>query len=110
MASVYALHCMVSYRVDGHQGRNAADYVCSNLFSSLADKLFENPEDIPLEVKRIFQSVDSIYCKEKAEAMQKVLKKKKNPCCFAKAKKEPDTVHFNSSLHHRVMALVVDAF
>ena len=79
-------------RVDGHQGRNAADYVCSHLFSSLASKLFENPEDIPAEVKVVFQEVDTTYCNEKAKKMNLLLKKKKKGWCFGKAKEESHEV------------------
>lgn len=110
MASVYVLHNMFSCSLDGHQGRNAADYVCSHLFSSLADKLFQNPDDIPSEVKEVFQSVDSTYCKEKAEAMSRLLRKKRNPCCFTKVEEEPYKVHSDSSLHRRTTTLAAGAF
>ena len=81
-------------RVDGHQGRNAADYVCSHLFSSLASKLFENPEDISAEVKAVFQEVDTTFCNEKAKKMNQLLKKKRRWCCLGKAKEESHEVAF----------------
>lgn len=68
--------------------------MCSHLFSSLAGKLFENPEDIPAEVKAVFQEVDTTYCNEKAKKMSQLLKKKRRWGCFGKTKEESHEVAF----------------
>ncbi|KAK8801008.1 hypothetical protein WA538_003939 [Blastocystis sp. DL] len=67
--------------VDGHQGREAAEYVCSTLFDRIANLLLQNPEDIQMEIKNIFQSVDSEYCQEKAVYIREILHPKRQ-CCF----------------------------
>lgn len=81
IAAVLGLRFRIIRRVDGHQGREAAEYVCGTLFDRIANLLLQNPEDIQMEIKSIFQTVDSEYCQEKAVYIREILHPRKR-CCF----------------------------
>lgn len=66
--------------MDGHQGMNAVNFVRDNLFDALASMLFENPEDIPVHVKEVFQQVDSVYCEERAKLLRQIIAPKRRVC------------------------------
>lgn len=72
-------------RLDGHQGRDAAEYVCDTMFDRIAGTLLTNPEDIQTEIKTVFQDVDKEYCEEKAIQLREILFPKKK-CCFPSRK------------------------
>ena len=81
IAAVLGLRVRIIRRVDGHQGREAAEYVCGTLFDRIANLLLQNPEDIQMEIKSIFQTVDSEYCQEKVVYIREILHPRKR-CCF----------------------------
>ena len=66
--------------MDGHEGRDALEFVCQNLFSRIADEMMENPEDIPQTIRTVFQEVDSEYCEKKALLIKELTATKKG--CF----------------------------
>ena len=81
IASVYERIRQVIIRLDGHQGRDAAEYICDTMFDRIAGTLLTNPEDIQTEIKTVFQDVDREYCEEKAIQLREILFPKKR-CCF----------------------------
>ena len=55
IASVYERIRKVMSRLDGHQGRDAAEYVCDTMFDRIAGTLLTNPEDIQTEIKTVLR-------------------------------------------------------
>ena len=68
-------------RLDGHQGLDVVDNVKANLFDLLASSLLSAPKNIPEEFEHVFQDVDFICCKEKAELLLDIIHPQSN-CCF----------------------------
>lgn len=66
--------------MDGHEGRDALEFVRKNLFRQIADELMEDPEDIPQTIRAIFQNVDSEYCETKALRVKELIGYNKS--CF----------------------------
>ena len=68
-------------RLDGHQGLDVVDNVQANLFDSLASSLFSAPKNIAEEFERVFQDVDFLCCKDKAELLLEIIHPQ-SKCCF----------------------------
>lgn len=77
------------------------NFVIENLFDSMAEKLFENPENVECVIKDVFQTVDALYCEEKAEQLLLITHPKKQCCsCLSSPPEVPHEVLL--SFHHKL--------